>query len=206
MRPSRLHTTTLCVSSDISAASRPRSWSMRWLASATFSAMSSRSCVRWRTSWLMLCASPCSGALPTGTISCGRSPSTRTCACSSSRGAAATCRWYSSWAPQAPSAHKPRPTSISTMPLWSSAAPSTWRCGSSSVAQKAAPPPSANSASSSPGASSAASRRLSTCFKVPRPASRRPWRPAPWWRRAWSCRRRHPRPGPCRRRCRGPWR
>jgi hypothetical protein len=36
------------------------------------------------------------------------------------------------------------------MPLWLSAASSTWRCDSSSVAQKAAPPPSANSSSSRP--------------------------------------------------------
>ena len=206
MRPSRLHTTTLCVSSDISAARRPRSWSMRWLASATFCAMSSRKRVRWRTSWLRPCARPCSAALPAGAIGCGSSPSTRTCACSSRRAAAATWRWYSRLAPQAPSAHRPRPTSISTMPLWLSAAPSTWRCGSSSVAQKAAPPPSANSASSRPGASSAATQRVSMRFKAPRPASRPPWPPAPWWRRAWSCRRRRRRPGPCRHRCRGPWR
>ena len=206
MRPSRLHTTTLCVSSDISAARRLRSWSMWRLAWATCCAMSSRSCVRCCTSWLRLCARPCSAALPAGAIGCGRSPSTRTCACSSSRDAAATWRWYSRFAPQAPSAHRPRPTSISTMPLWLSAASSTWRCGSSSVAQKAAPPPSANSASSSPGASSAASRRLSKFFKAPRPASAPPWPPAPWWRRAWSCRHRRPRPGPCRHRCRGPWR
>ena len=53
MRPSRLQTTTLWVSSAISAASRLRSCSMPRLACRTCAATSARSALRWRASWLI---------------------------------------------------------------------------------------------------------------------------------------------------------
>jgi len=82
MRPSRLHTTTLCVSSDINAANRDFSCSMPCAASRTLALMSARRVSRWRTSWLISSVKARVSRLP----SCGKSRATsdvrNTCACS----------------------------------------------------------------------------------------------------------------------------
>ena len=116
---------------------------------ATCCAMSSRSCARCCTSWLRLRARPAARAADGRDLVRHFAVDPHLGLLQQARRSGHV-RWYSSLAPQAHSAHRPRPTSISTMPLWLSAASSTWRCGSSSVAQNAAPPPSANSSQQQP--------------------------------------------------------
>jgi hypothetical protein len=92
MRPSRLHTTTLCVSSAINAARRLRSSRTLRLAAATCEAMSARIASRWAANWLTTAASAFSSAPPSLLNARCASAARSVCASSARRAALRTQR------------------------------------------------------------------------------------------------------------------
>ncbi len=209
-RPSRLQTTTLCVSSLISAAKRLRSCSISRPPAATavctWRAMSARSSPRWRASWLIASRKAFSASPGSGAISRAVSVATSSRACSVSCPGAITQRVQALLTSQPAAPESSSHISTKGAASGSIACTKAARGASSIVAATKPNAASTQAANITAGASTAPSWRTSTFTQAPGPAARAPAPPAPWWRTAWSRRRRRPARCPWPRRCRGPWR
>ena len=216
-RPSRLHTTTLWLSSAISAASRLFSCStsrlpsaMRWPISR-FNA--SRCCTSAVTAlasaWLPALAAgasaPVSNSVAVAKPSSGPALSNTCTRSANCPGTAANRRQaFSISAP--PASEAKNHTMITSAALGSTVVHTASRWASGSVAAsrpKAAASSNAKVMAGKAATASAARSRPLAADVIP--AAPAPWPPAPASRRAWSYRRRRPGPGLAPHRYRGPW-
>ncbi|EWS63523.1 hypothetical protein Y695_03247 [Hydrogenophaga sp. T4] len=208
MRPSRLQTTTLCVSSDMSAARRDFSCSMPCAASCTLASISRRRSSRCPTSWLNSPTSTLVSSLPLGVSSRTTSVRSSTCASSASCTEGVT-QWSNQrFRPQAmaaiPAPHV-REISIRRSP----SRPQMVARSSGSRVEPSRPNVASNQATDTTAATTSSHHRRRSVFccplMKPHPAARVPSGPVPWSKTAWSCKRWRPAPGPWPRRCRGLW-